>query len=235
MASVKKRYPKVRNLPQDRYSKSRERVYPAEAGMRYVEAFFQPWAFGLNGLEVILFSSALSEVIMIVWFGRRLLALRALPVPTRPEQIRGPGTIIPMWFGVMFVVFATLSYLLWLPVKISFIVIVALILPSAIVVALLITSSLLLYSVELNARFGKVWVKALDFPYLLFGAVGLLRIIDTSPVVAARHTSLDTIAITSVSLALAIRLAKSILEVFFDKWIGSTTPGSQVRSRALPK
>ena len=48
----------------------------------------------------------------------------------------------------------------------------------AITSALGLTTGLLYLSVELNRRFGKPWVKSLDFPYLLLGFFGLLRVLN---------------------------------------------------------
>lgn len=84
---------------------------------------------------------------------------------------------------------------------------------------LCLTTCLLLYGSKLTHRLGRVWVKALDFPYLLLGLFGLVRLINS---IAATdnipNSAIDTLTLFALALALAFRLSKSIIEVFFDDW-----------------
>jgi hypothetical protein len=94
-----------------------------------------------------------------------------------------------------------------------------------------ISRYLLIFHVALNTSFRKSWVKALDFPYLAFGFVGLLRVANNAPVVADRVTLLDTVGLLFVAFALSIRLAKAIIDVFFDDFVGSNPVATKKRQR----
>lgn len=89
----------------------------------------------------------------------------------------------------------------------------------AITTALGLTTGLLYMSVELNRRFGKAWVKSLDFPYLLLGFFGLLRVLNGSPVVSDHFYFLDALGLVCIAVAIAVRVAKAIIEVFFADWV----------------
>ena len=78
------------------------------------------------------------------------------------------------------------------------------------------------YSPFMNRRFGKTWVKALDFPYLALAFLGLVRAVNASSIVGEeRSTIIDRGAILAISFAIGIRLSKTIIEVFFDDWVRS--------------
>jgi hypothetical protein len=70
----------------------------------------------------------------------------------------------------------------------------------------------------LNHRFPKVWIKALDFPYLILGFVGVARFINTPTITLDQVAPFDFLALTAITMAIAIRLAKAIVEVFFPTW-----------------
>jgi len=72
---------------------------------------------------------------------------------------------------------------------------------------------------RLNSRFGRTWVKSLDFAYLGLGSFALIRLITSLPKSDTHALAFDEIAIVTFCLALAIRLTKATMEVFFDSWI----------------
>lgn len=74
---------------------------------------------------------------------------------------------------------------------------------------------------KLSSWLGKRWVKALDFPYLLFGFIGLLKIAKNTPGAHGEDflKFLDTAGVVFVAIALAIRLTKATIEVCFDHWV----------------
>jgi hypothetical protein len=90
---------------------------------------------------------------------------------------------------------------------------------TSLVFSLGLTTTLLGRSYELNARFDKAWVKALDFPYLGLALFGLFRLIESA---YAGHTNvtLGIISTSALGAALSIRLTKATIETFFDSWIG---------------
>src|SRR5262249_27645368 len=73
----------------------------------------------------------------------------------------------------------------------------------------------------LSRRFSKTWVKALDFPYLLFGFGGVIRVVNQLPTVEDRADNLDSIGLLFLAAAISLRLAKAIVEVFFDRHIAA--------------
>src|SRR5882724_10007673 len=79
----------------------------------------------------------------------------------------------------------------------------------AITTALGLTTGLLYLSPELNRRFGTPWVKSLDFPYLLLGFFGLLRVLNGAPVVSNHFYFLDTLGLVCIAVAIAVRVAKA--------------------------
>jgi hypothetical protein len=87
-----------------------------------------------------------------------------------------------------------------------------------------LTFALLHYSRRLTARFSERWVKALDFPYLLFGFIGLIRVVQTSSMLedSSGLQFINVAGFMFVSMALAIRLTKATLEVFYHHWYAST-------------
>jgi hypothetical protein len=85
----------------------------------------------------------------------------------------------------------------------------------------MVTNTLLFFSRQLNTRIGKIWVKSLDFGYLACAFIGLVRVVNASPFATNSVSALDSAALLFVALALAIRLSKAIIEVFFDDWVGS--------------
>ena len=88
----------------------------------------------------------------------------------------------------------------------------------AVTTALGLTTGLLYLSAELNRRFGKPWVKSLDFPYLLLGFFGLLRVLNGSPAISDHYYFLDALGLVCIAIAIAVRVAKAIIEVFFADW-----------------
>jgi len=92
--------------------------------------------------------------------------------------------------------------------------IVAQLLTTAIVFSLALTISLLHYSVELNQRYNRAWVKFLDFPYIALAVFGLYRVLESS--YPGGQSVLSLISITALALALAIRLTKATIETYFD-------------------
>lgn len=103
--------------------------------------------------------------------------------------------------------------------SLSITTIVGYLIPIILIVAATATATVLEFSRYLSPRYSKVCLKLLDFPYLIFAAFGLLRVINSSPLVAERLPSLDTYGILFIVIALGIRLAKTTLEVFFDDWV----------------
>jgi hypothetical protein len=73
----------------------------------------------------------------------------------------------------------------------------------------------------LSSRFSKTWVKALDFPYLIFGFGGIVRVVNGLPAVSDHVENLDTVGLLFLAGAISIRLAKVTLEVFFDRHISA--------------
>ena len=76
---------------------------------------------------------------------------------------------------------------------------------------------LLQFSDWLNRRY-RTWVKALDLPYIFFGVLSLISIIDASPLVPEPTADLKVWSILFVTIAIAVRMAKAIIEVFFEPW-----------------
>ncbi len=101
----------------------------------------------------------------------------------------------------------------------DFPVVAALILGFGLATAPMIAVLLLNHSFYLKSRMGKVWIKALDFPYLLFAFVGLLRVVANIFYGSDPASFFNTFALVFLSLALSVRVAKAIIEVFFDEWI----------------
>jgi hypothetical protein len=64
-------------------------------------------------------------------------------------------------------------------------------------------------------------VKALDFPYLMFGFGGIVRVVNGLPSVSDRIVNLDSVGLLFLAGAISLRLAKAILEVFFDRHIAA--------------
>lgn len=87
------------------------------------------------------------------------------------------------------------------------------------VIALTLSGILLGESDWLTKRWPKVWVKALDVPYLVIGFFGLVVALSKSPNVVGRSESNDAMGLMLLAVALGVRLSKTILEVFFDKHI----------------
>jgi hypothetical protein len=87
------------------------------------------------------------------------------------------------------------------------------------VIALTSTGILLGESDWLTARWPKVWVKAIDFPYLVFAFFGLVLALEKSPKVVGGTGLSEVPGLMLLAVALGIRLSKTILEVFFDKHI----------------
>ncbi len=85
-------------------------------------------------------------------------------------------------------------------------------------VSLGLSRLLLAYSKILNRDYKKRWVKALDFPYIVFGFIGLLRVCNGSSLVAEKAPLLDTVGLLFLALALSVRLSKTIIEVVFEEW-----------------
>ena len=106
----------------------------------------------------------------------------------------------------------------------------ALVIAIGFLIAPVIALTLLNFSFQLNNRFGKVWVKALDFPYLFLAFLGLLRVIANIWNPRDPTSFLNTSGLVFLSLALAVRLAKAIIEVFFDDWV--QTPAKPQRPAA---
>lgn len=98
---------------------------------------------------------------------------------------------------------------------------VAIVTADALLLSFFLSVFLLYLSPLLNQRFGKAWVKALDFPYLIFGFVGIMRVINGAPFVVKTIDLLDWLALFALAVALAIRLTKATIEVFFDSWVSS--------------
>jgi hypothetical protein len=103
----------------------------------------------------------------------------------------------------------------------TFFTVAHLLLGVAIPLGLMMAVALLNYSVELNCRFGKVWVRFLDVPYLFFGIVGLLRLIGSVAHPPSSPALLDFLALIAVTLALTVRVAKATIEIFFDDWVNA--------------
>jgi hypothetical protein len=72
---------------------------------------------------------------------------------------------------------------------------------------------------KLTRRFSKTWVKALDYPYLIFGFGGIVRVVNGLPTVSDRVDNLDSVGLLFFAGAISVRLAKATLEVFFDRQI----------------
>lgn len=85
--------------------------------------------------------------------------------------------------------------------------------------SLSLSYALLSYASQLTLRYSKTWIKFLDFPYLALAFSGLVRVVNSSPQVTKRYETLDSLGMILLALALAIRLSKATLEVFFDRRI----------------
>ena len=105
------------------------------------------------------------------------------------------------------------------PEPVPFLVVVAIVTTDALALSFVLSVGLLYFSPIFKRRLGKVWVKALDFPYLMFGFFGIMRVINGSPFVAKTIDLLDWLALSALTVALAIRLSKATIEVFFDPWL----------------
>jgi hypothetical protein len=68
----------------------------------------------------------------------------------------------------------------------------------------------------LTGTFGKNWVKFLDFPYLGLGFLGITRVLNASPHLADRSENLDAMGMVALAVAIGVRLAKSVIETFFE-------------------
>lgn len=84
-------------------------------------------------------------------------------------------------------------------------------------VATNLAMALLDYAEVLTKRFSKTWVKALDFPYLALAFGGVVRVINSSPHATDRLENFDIFGLIMVATAIGIRLAKAIIEVFFER------------------
>jgi hypothetical protein len=68
----------------------------------------------------------------------------------------------------------------------------------------------------LTDKFGKTWVKALDFPYIVLAFAGIVRTLNKT---AGTFGGIDSVGLVVVAVALGIRMCKSTLEVFFERHI----------------
>ena len=85
--------------------------------------------------------------------------------------------------------------------------------------ALVLTMLLVDIAPLLTAAFSKTWVKAMDFFYLAAGIVGLVRIANSTPNANGQVLGFDRAGVLIVSAAFAVRLSKTVIEVFFDRQI----------------
>jgi hypothetical protein len=167
-----------------------------------------------------------SIVLDFVWSAMLLLILHRHHSLGPPKVSQATGRrwaiLLPL-IGYAFVALIT-----WFAISItpgfSFFSISGLLIGLTCATGLTITAVLVLFSIELNARYGNRWVKALDFPYLFFGGIGLLRVVNSSPFIETHMSALDAAGLVSLALALSIRLAKAIIETFFDDWAYAPQP-----------
>lgn len=75
------------------------------------------------------------------------------------------------------------------------------------------------YGPSLTMKWSKTWVKSLDFLYLGLAVWGLFRLVNSSVHIENRLEYVDTLGTVLLAGALGVRLAKSIIEVFFDRHI----------------
>ena len=115
---------------------------------------------------------------------------------------------------------ALLGGLLFWTREFSVVATASLIICTGLIFCLTLTATLILFSYELNQRWGKIWIKALDLPYVLFVAFGIAPMLSASLVsVQQDHGLINRFGISLLTTAIAIRLAKAIIEVFFAPWI----------------
>lgn len=97
----------------------------------------------------------------------------------------------------------------------------------ALAIATNLAMALLDNAERLTRRFSKTWVKALDFPYLALAFGGVVRVINSSPHAAEKMENFDTFGLIMVATAIGIRLAKAIIEVFFEKRVVAQVSASE--------
>lgn len=70
----------------------------------------------------------------------------------------------------------------------------------------------------LNRRRGKKWVKELDYPYLIIGALGVVLSLNLNrlELVTEKMTNLDILGPLVLTTAVAIRFVKTCADV--DEW-----------------
>src|SRR5205085_1581687 len=139
-----------------------------------------------------LFITSIPDIFVTIFFARILQGYhRNGPLTAAPSSI-GRIALTVLLIGI-FLCAAFVAISLATISGITLYTAAAVIAGLAITTALGLTTGLLYLSVELNRRFGKPWVKSLDFPYLLLGFFGLLRILNGSPAIADHYYFLDAV------------------------------------------
>jgi hypothetical protein len=146
---------------------------------------------------------------------KQLVDLYHLPEPVAIEW--------PFWkmnLGLVFILLGLASGYLALAIspRFPFLLVAFIVFTDAIILAVALTRYLFVISPLLNRRYAKVWVKALDFPYLALGFIGVARFINTPTMIADQLAPFDFVALMAITMAIGIRLSKAIIEVFFPRW-----------------
>jgi hypothetical protein len=167
--------------------------------------------------NVALFITSIPDIFVTIFFARILQGYhRNGPLTAAPSSI-GRIALTVLLIGI-FLCAAFVAISLATISGITLYTAAAVIAGLAITTALGLTTGLLYMSAELNRRFGKPWVKSLDFPYLLLGFFGLLRVLNGSPAITDHYYFLDALGLVCIAIAIAVRVAKAIIEVFFADW-----------------
>ena len=148
-----------------------------------------------------------------------LLVLRDIRRKGTSAQLPFP----PVYAVLSFALLVTSTFIWWLAMLhahplIPSMTIILILSVLILTLAAMLTTILLVFAPHLNERFGNVWVKALDFAYLGCALVGFARLINTSPFVTDHVDLLTSVALLFVALAIAVRLSKATIEVFFSDW-----------------
>jgi hypothetical protein len=167
--------------------------------------------------NMALFITSIPDIFVTIFFARILQRFRRNGPRTAPPSSFGRIALTLLLVGI-FLCAAFVAISLATISGLTLYTAAAVIAGLAVTTALGLTTGLLYISSELNRRFGKPWVKSLDFPYLLLGFFGLLRVLNGSPVVADHFYFLDALGLVCIAIAIAVRVAKAIIEVFFADW-----------------
>ena len=167
--------------------------------------------------NVALFITSIPDIFVTIFFARILQGYhRNGPLTAAPSSI-GRIALTVLLIGI-FLCAAFVAISLATISGLTLYTAAAVIAGLAITTALGLTTGLLYMSAELNRRFGKPWVKSLDFPISSWGSSSLLRVLNRFPCNHRPLLFLDALGLVCIAIAIAVRVAKAIIEVFFADW-----------------